>query len=91
MPELMLERVPRDFGHRAGQLHARRPAADDHERQQLTAMIQIGFALGQLESGQQSPPDVGGIFDGLQPRAQLLPLGVAEVVILSAVATISVS
>ena len=79
--EFVLEHVLGDVGHRAGQLDARRPAANDHKIQQLAMLREVPFALGQLEGRKQPAADFGRIFDRLESGGDVLPLGVAEVAV----------
>ena len=57
-PEVAAERVAGDLAERAGQLHARRPAADEHERHPLAPPFRIGFPFRGLERDEDAPPDL---------------------------------
>ena len=73
------QRLPRDFGERAGQFDAGRPAADDDERQQALLRVGIGLALGGLEGQQHPPPDLQRIVERLEARRPRRPFGMAEI------------
>lgn len=78
-PEVLHERLPRDLRQRAGQLDARRPCADDHERQQPPLFPGIGLALRRFERQQHPPPHFQRIVERLQAWCALGPFGVPEV------------
>ena len=67
-PKILRERLPRDFGQRAGELNTRRPAADDDEGQKPALRVGIVLPLGRFEREQHTPPDVQRIVQRLQPR-----------------------
>ena len=73
MPEIVPHVELRNVADRAGQLHARRPAADHHKIQRRMPAVLQHLPLRQLEGQQHAPPNLGGIFNGLQPRRQLRP------------------
>ena len=75
------ERVVRDLAERARELHAGRPAADDHERHPCLAEARDGLALGRLERDQDPAPDLGRVVDGLEPGRERRPLVVPEVAV----------
>ena len=78
--EIAPQRVVGDFAQRAGQFDAGRAAADDHEGKPGVALRGVRLALGLFKSQQNAAADFGGVFDGLQPGRQRLPLVVAEIV-----------
>jgi hypothetical protein len=71
--------VPRDFRHGAGELDARRTAADDGEGQAGIAFRFAGRGLGALEGIENAAPDHEGVVEGLESGRELLPLVVPEV------------
>jgi hypothetical protein len=71
----------RDLGHRARQLDAGRPPADDHERQRRAPLGLVVGALRDLEREQEAPPDLGRVLDGLEPGGEALPLRMPEVAV----------
>ena len=82
--EVVAQRVVRDLAQGAGELHARRPAADEHERHPRLAQLGIGLALGGLERDQDPAPDLDGVVDGLEARGVRRPLVVPEVGVVGA-------
>ena len=64
--EVVAQRLPRDFGERAREFHAGRPAADDDERQQAPLRLRIGLALGGFKRQQHAPPHLQRIVQRLE-------------------------
>ena len=62
------KRVARDFGQRAGEFDAGRPAADDDEAQPGGAARRIGLGFGVLEREQQAAAQMQRIVERLQAR-----------------------
>src|SRR3954453_8562126 len=81
MPKFMLERVARDFCHRAGQLDTRRAAADDYEIHQPAAVFQVRRGLCDFEWGEEPTACLGGVFDRLQSGCELFPFRMTEVTV----------
>ena len=71
--KVVLQRLVRDLAERSGQLDARRPRADDDERQPARRRLRVGLALGRLEGQEHPPADLGRVLDGLEPRRTPLP------------------
>ena len=69
----------RQLRYRAGQLDARRAAADDHEGEKGGAAFGIGLALGALQRQQNPAAYRRGVFESLEPGCIRLPFVVAEV------------
>ena len=78
-PELTVQRVPRDLGDHAGELHAGGTATDDHEREQCVALACGARAFGRFERQQKPSAHLERIFDALEAGRVLLPLRVPEV------------
>ncbi len=83
-PEIALQGVARDLPERPGELHAGRPAADDHERHPLATPVGLGLALGRLERDEDAPADLGRVLDGLEPGRDGRPFGVVEIAVVGA-------
>ena len=79
MAEVARQGLPRDLGERAGQLDARRPGADDHERHPGTPPGIVGLALGDLERHQDPLADPQSVFQALQSGRVLGPIVMAEI------------
>ncbi len=79
MPEILLERLPRDLGQRASQFDPRGAAADDHERELRRALAEYGVTFRRLERAQHAPADLQRVLERLEPRRVLAPLVVAEI------------
>ena len=79
-------RVARDLGDLSRHLDAGRPRAHDHERQLALTLGRVLGRLGGLERAQDLRADVQRALERLELRRVLLPLGVAEVVVLRAAA-----
>ena len=77
--EILPERLPSDFGERAGQLHAGRAAADNDEGEQTLLFRGIGLAFRGLEREQHAPPHLDRIVERLEPRRVGGPFGVSEI------------
>ena len=75
----MTQRPARDFGERAGKLHARRSAPDDDKRQQAALFAGAGGALRRLERKQDPLPHLQRIVERLQSGRRCRPIVVAEV------------
>ncbi len=75
----MRERVPRDLRQRSGEFDARRPAADDDERQQAALLHGIGLPLRRFESDEHLPANLERVLERLQSRRHLAPRVVPEV------------
>ena len=73
------ERVAGELGDRACELHAGRPAADDHEPEQPLAGRGVVLDLGGLERSQDAAANQRRVVDALQARRERLPFLVAEV------------
>ncbi len=71
--------LARDLAERAGQLDARRAAADHHEGEERLLLGAVALALGGLVRQQHPTPDLERVLEGLEPRRQQLPVVVAEV------------
>src|SRR5215218_9492034 len=84
MTELALKRVPRNLGHCACELQARRSAAHDDKCEQLVALNDFALALGRFKRQEHSAANLGGVFDRFQPRSKRFPFGMAEVTVPSA-------
>ena len=74
VPEVLPQRVPCDFGERAGQLDAGRPAADDDEGQQTPLAHRIALPLCRFERQQHPPPHLERIVERLEARAREPPI-----------------
>ena len=79
-------RVAGDLGDLPGHLDPGRARADDDERQQPVALGVVSGDLGGLEGAQDLRADVQRALQRLQLGGVLLPLRVAEVVVLRAAA-----
>ncbi|AKV04650.1 hypothetical protein AKJ09_11313 [Labilithrix luteola] len=77
--EILAQDEARELGDRSGELHARRPAADDHEGQQLATLALVVGALGTLEGDEHPASNFDRVFDALQARRKALPIVVTEV------------
>ncbi len=77
--EIVTERLARDFGQRARQFDAGRPAADDDERQQALLRLRIGLALGGFERQEHPPPDLQRIVERLETGREGRPFRMAEI------------
>src|SRR5215469_10502348 len=71
--------MPRNLRQSARELHARRPAAHDHEVQWDLILSTCRLSLPILECQQDTPTYLKRILDGLKPRCERLPIIVAEV------------
>jgi hypothetical protein len=80
--ELVAQRLAGDLCKRSRELDAGRPAADDHEREQIALPPGVFLALGSLECDQDAPPDRNGILERFQSRCIRLPIVVAEISVL---------
>jgi len=69
----------RQLGDRAGQLNPGRPRPDDDERELPPTDLRVGCPLGPLEGQQNPAANLTGVLQGLEPRREGLPLGVAEI------------
>ena len=78
-PEVALQRAARQFRDLAGELDTRRPSADDRERQQGVAPLELGLELRQLERTEDPSTKLERIVDRLHPRREYRELVVAEV------------
>ena len=74
----MAQCVARDLAQGTRQLHARRAAADHHERHPGAPGVWVGLALGTLEGEQDAPTDAERVVDGLESGRQRLPVIVTE-------------
>ncbi len=74
----------RDLGQRAGELDARRPAADDDEGEPGAARIGVELTFGMLERGEDAAAHRGRVLDGLEPGRDRLPIRVAKVMVAGA-------
>src|SRR5581483_10810787 len=72
-------RLPRDLRERAREFDARRPAADEDERQEPLLPRRIRFTLSFLERDEDPPPDAERVLERLEPGRVRLPLVVPEV------------
>jgi hypothetical protein len=79
LAEVSDQRLPRELGDRAGELHPRRSAADHHEAEHRRAILRVRGVLGFLERQEDAAPDISGILDLLQTRRDRLPLVVTEI------------
>jgi hypothetical protein len=77
--ELAHQRVARNLGQRAGQLHAGGPAAHHREREPGRALGLAARGLGMLEREQDAAAQRHRVVERLQARRVLGPLVVAEV------------
>ena len=77
--EVGRQRLAGELGKRAGDLHAGRPAADDHEREQASALVRAHLGFRLLEGHENSAPEVGGVLDLLDALRVGLPFVMAEV------------
>ncbi len=83
-PEVVAQRVVGDLAQRAGELHARRPAPDEHERHPRPPLDRVGLAFGGFEGDQDPAPDLRRVVDGLQARRVRRPVLVTEVGVMGA-------
>ena len=79
MAEIACERLTRDLRQRAGELHSRRAAANDDERQERPTPRLVGFTLRSLEREEHPPAHHQRIVKRLEPRCAFLPVVVPEV------------
>jgi hypothetical protein len=77
--EVVGERAPRDLGDRTGELDARGAAADQDEREERPLLRRIALTLRSLERGQDPPPDLERVLDGLEAGRERRPGVVPEV------------
>src|SRR6516165_11418174 len=70
------------LGYGARHLYACRTAADDYEGEKTLALDWIGFGFRTLERQQNSPPQIGGVVDGLETRRVECPVVVTEICVL---------
>src|SRR5208337_695628 len=70
---------PRQFGERARQLDARRPAADDGEGEEARTLLRILRRLGAFEGLERPAADGDRVRDGLEGWSVPLPRVVAEI------------
>src|SRR4030095_6476508 len=61
--EIFRQRHTGDVGDRTGELDAGRAAADDDKIQRCVCAFEIGVALGELESEQNTPADLDCVFE----------------------------
>src|SRR5256885_14464202 len=79
--EVAHQHRPADVRDGPRQLHAGGPAAHDHEGELGPLRRGMRFAFRRLEGTEDAPPDLGGMFERLEPRRELLPLRMAEVAV----------
>ena len=79
MPEVAGQRHPGDVAERARQLDARRPAADDRERQPFPAPRSSVSRSAISKARRTLRRIVRRVLDRLQPRRELLPFRMAEI------------
>jgi hypothetical protein len=77
--EVAREHEAAKLSERAGELDARRAAADHDEREQALALVLVVGALGPLERDEHAAPHLDGVGERLEPRRVRLPVVVAEV------------
>src|SRR3974377_1177993 len=70
------------FGYGARHLHACGTAANDYEVEKALALDWIVFGFRALERQQNSPPQIGGIVDGLETRRVECPVVTTEIRVL---------
>ena len=80
--EVAHQHRPADVGDGSGELDARRPSADDHEREEPPLRGSIGLVLRRLEGEEDAPADLRGLLERLQSRGELLPFRMPEVTVL---------
>ena len=78
-PKLLRQRLTRNFDDRAGHLHARGAAADEHEGEEALAFRRIGCPLGLLVRHQHPRPYPQRVVERLERRRVRRPVVVAEV------------
>ena len=79
VPEVARQRESAHLAQGPGEFDASRPAADHDEGQQSAAAFGVGFPFGLFEGTEHATSDLGGLFQGLQPRGVFLPVVVPEV------------
>src|SRR5450755_1159532 len=84
LAKVVAQRVARDLADGACQFHSGWTRSDDNESQPLAACFGLRFELGLFKRGKDPPADFRRLLDRLETRRELLPLRVAEVIILSA-------
>ena len=82
--KIVAQRVIGNFAERAGKLHARRSAADDHERHPGAELLRVGLALGRFERQKNLAAHVRGIVHVFQAGRKFLPIVVAKILVAGA-------
>ena len=68
------QRVAAHLADRARELHARRSAADDDEREMAPSRVEVLIALRRFERFEHAAADLGGLRQRLQARARSAPI-----------------